>query len=184
MSSMKYIALLRGINVGGKNPVPMADLRACLEAAGLKNVQTYIQSGNVIFESDAKDETKLTNQVEQAIEEAFGFPVVVALFSQAEFEHIATHTPKNWLKNPEWKYNYLFLKKPTSAQDALAALGDQKTEIEYVIAGKGVLYQAMSIKLFGRTTASKMIGTPIYKQMTIRNENTVQKLLALLKTDV
>jgi uncharacterized protein (DUF1697 family) len=177
---MRYVALLRGINVGGKNKVPMADLKSCLESAGLKNVRTYIQSGNVIFESSKKDETKLTEQVEQAIEQRFGFPVVVALFSQPEFEAIAEHTPKDWLKNPEWKYNYLFLKKPTTSQDALEALGDQKTEIEYVKAGTGVLYQAMSIKLFGRTTASKMIGTPIYQQMTIRNHNTVQKILSLL----
>jgi uncharacterized protein (DUF1697 family) len=157
-------------------------LRTCLEKAGLENVQTYIQSGNVIFGSQAKDETKLTQDVEQAIEKAFGFPVVVALFSQPEFEAIAINIPKDWLENPEWKYNYLFLKKPTTAQEALKALGDQKTEIEYVQAGNGVLYQAMSIKLFGRTTASKMIGTPIYKQMTIRNHNTVQKLLGLLRT--
>jgi uncharacterized protein (DUF1697 family) len=177
---LRYVALLRGINVGGNNKVPMADLKACLEDSGLNNVQTYIQSGNVIFESDAKDETKLTADIEAAIEKTFGFPIVVAVFTTTEFKHIAQHTPKGWLKNPEWKYNYLFLKKPTTAQQALEALGDQKTEIEYVEAGKGVLYQAMSIKLFGRTTASKMIGTPIYKQMTIRNDNTVQKLVALL----
>jgi uncharacterized protein (DUF1697 family) len=181
---MKYVALLRGINVGGKNKVPMTDLKACLEVAGLNNVQTYIQSGNVIFESSTEDETKLTEQIEQAIEKAFGFPVLVALFSQSEFEYIAAHTPQYWLKNPEWKYNYLFLKKPTTGEQAIEALGDQKSEIELAVAGKGVVYQAMSIKLFGRTTASKMIGTPIYKQMTIRNDNTVQKLLELLQSDV
>ncbi len=180
---MKYVALLRGINVGGNNKVPMADLKACLEDAGLESVRTYIQSGNVILQSSEKDETKLTQKIERAIEKAFGFPVVVALFNHAEFEAIAQHVPKDWLKNPEWKYNYLFLKKPTTAQEALDALGEQKTEIEYVKAGNGVLYQAMSIKLFGRTTASKMIGTPIYKQMTIRNHNTVTKLAELLKLD-
>lgn len=180
---MKYVALLRGINVGGNNKVPMADLRDCLENVGLKNVRTYIQSGNVLFVSSEKGEAKLTTEMEQAIEKTFGFSVVVALFSQPEFEDIATNLPKDWLKNPEWKYNYLFLKKPTTAQEALDALGDQKTEIEYVKAGNGVLYQAMSIKLFGSTTASKMIGTPIYKRMTIRNHNTVQKLLELLIAD-
>jgi uncharacterized protein (DUF1697 family) len=181
---MRYVALLRGINVGGKNKVPMADLKTCLEESGLKAVRTYIQSGNVIFESGAKDETKLTRQIEQAIEKRFGFPVIVALFSQPEFEYIAAHTPKAWLKNPEWKYNYLFLKKPTTGKEALDAMGEQKKDIELAVAGKGVVYQAMSIKLFGRTTASKMIGTPIYKQMTIRNDNTVQKLLELLQSSV
>jgi uncharacterized protein (DUF1697 family) len=177
---MRYVALLRGINVGGNNKVPMADLKACLEATGLENVRTYIQSGNVIFDVKATDEVPLTAEIEQAIEKTFGFPVVVALFSQKEFEYIAEHTPKDWLKNSEWKYNYLFLKKPTTGKEAVAALGDQKKDIELAVAGKGVVYQAMSIKLFGRTTASKMIGSPIYKQMTIRNDNTVRKLIELL----
>lgn len=177
---MQYVALLRGINVGGKNKVLMADLRTCLVIIGFENVQTYIQSGNVLFETSEKDQLKITEQVEQAIEKTFGFPVVVALFSQTEFEYIAAHTPDNWLNNPEWKYNYLFLKKPSDAQAAVAAIGSQSNEIESAIAGQGVVYQAMNIKLFGRTTASKMIGTPIYKQMTIRNHNTVQKLMELL----
>lgn len=178
---MQYVALLRGINVGGNNKVPMAELKACLGKLGLENVRTYIQSGNVIFDILATDEVALTAEIEQAIEKTFGFPVVVALFSQSEFEYIAAHAPKDWLRNPEWKYNYLFLKKPVTGKEALEALGDQKKDIELAVAGKGVIYQAMSVKLFGRTTASKMIGTPIYKQMTIRNHNTVMKLIELLK---
>jgi uncharacterized protein (DUF1697 family) len=178
---MKYIALLRGINVGGNNKVPMADLRECLEKLGLKNVQTYIQSGNVIFESDEKDEAKLTHDIEQAIETHFGFPVVVALFGQPEFEYITTHTPKDWLKNSEHKYNYLFLKKPWSEAEVIAAIGPLKPELESATAGKGVIYQSMSVKFFGRTTGGKIAGKPVYKLMTIRNHNTVTKLLGLLR---
>lgn len=177
---MTYVALLRGINVGGNNKVPMADLRACLSNAGLHNVRTYIQSGNVIFESSETDETTLTKNIEVAIEQTFGFPVAVAVFTQAEFEHIATHTPANWLQNPAWKYNYLFVKKPTTANQALRAMGEVKPDIEFAQAGNGVIYQGISIQKFGRTTASRIIGTPIYKHMTIRNHNTVTKLLHLL----
>lgn len=180
---MRYVLLLRGINVGGNNRVPMADLRICLEGLGMNNVRTCIQSGNVVFDVDPTNEVKLTADIEQHIEKTFGFPVTVALFSQSEFEYIASHTPAGWLQNPEWKYNYLFLKKPTTGAQAVEALGDQKKDIELAVAGKGVVYQAMSIKLFGRTTASKMIGSPIYKQMTIRNDNTVQRLLTMLKSD-
>jgi uncharacterized protein (DUF1697 family) len=178
---MKYVALLRGINVGGNNKVPMADLRECLEKLGLKNVQTYIQSGNVLFESNEKDETKITGDIEQAIETHFGFPVVVALFSQPEFETIAENTPKDWLKNPEHKYNYLFLKKPWNEAEALNAIGPLKLELESATAGKGVIYQSMSVKFFGRTTGGKIAGKPVYKLMTIRNHNTVTKLLELLR---
>ncbi len=180
---MQYVALLRGINVGGNNKVPMADLRTCLQSIGAENVRTYIQSGNVVFTSNSRDETTLTAHVEQAIEKQFGFPIIVALFSQAEFEYIADHVPKRWLKNPEWKYNYLFLKKPTTAEDALQAMGELRADIEAAVPGHGVVYQGISIKFFGRTTAGKIISKPIYKQMTIRNHNTVRKLLDILHAD-
>lgn len=180
---MKYVALLRGINVGGNNKVPMADLRACLEKLGLKNVRTYIQSGNVIFESAEPDEVKLTRDIEQAIETYFGFPVVVALFSQPEFEYLATHTPKGWLQNPEHKYNYLLLKKPWDEAKVMEAIGELKPDLESAEPGKGVIYQSLSLKFFGRTTGGKIAGKPIYKLITIRNHNTVMKLLELLQAE-
>jgi len=180
---MKYVALLRGINVGGNNKVPMADLRDCLESLGLKNIRTYIQSGNVLFESSEKDENKLTRDIEQVIETHFGFPVVVALFSQPEFEYIAKHTPESWLKNPEHKYNYLFLKKPWNESEVMQAIGLLKPELESATVGKGVIYQSMSIKFFGRTAGGKIAGKPVYKLMTIRNHNTVTKLLELLREE-
>ena len=180
---MQYVALLRGINVGGKNKVPMAELRDCLTEAGLQKIRTYIQSGNVIFRSSRKDETKLTQEVERTIEKTFGFAVVVALFTQAELEYIAAHTPKDWLKDPERKYNYLFLKKPTDEQEALEAMGELKPDIESAEAGKGVIYQSLSLKMFGRTTGGKLASKPIYQTMTIRNHNTVQKILELLQQD-
>ncbi len=180
---MKYVALLRGINVGGNNKVPMASLRECLEKLGLDNVTTYIQSGNVLFESSEKDETKLTRDIEHAIETHFGFPVVVALFSQSEFEYIAEHTPKDWLQNPEHKYNYLFLKRPWNEAEVMQAIGPLGPDLESAEPGRGVIYQSMSIKFFGRTTGGKIAGKPVYKLMTIRNHNTVTKLLELLREE-
>ena len=180
---MKYIALLRGINVGGRNNVPMADLRACLENLGLRHVHTYIQSGNVLFQSDEPDELKLTRDIEQTIEKTFGFPVVVALFSQPEFEHIAAHTPPDWLQNPERKYNYLLLKKPWNEAEVVRAIGPLKPGLESVNPGKGVIYQSMSIKFFGRTTTGKLASNPIYQVMTIRSHNTITKLLELLRAE-
>lgn len=72
----RYVALLRGINVGGKNKVPMADLRDALGDAGYESVRTYIQSGNVVFAS-ARSRKGLEEEVEQVLEARFGFPIPV-----------------------------------------------------------------------------------------------------------
>ncbi|MBC7581713.1 DUF1697 domain-containing protein [Aeromicrobium sp.] len=181
---MQYVALLRGINVGGKNKLPMADLRACLENAGLYKVRTYIQSGNVIFESSQSDQSKLVNLIEAAILGNFSFPVLIASYSQPEFESIAKSAPKDWLKNPDFKYNYIFLRRPWHEMAVVEAIGELKPELESITAGNGVLYQAMSIKLFGRTTTGKMASKPIYQQMTIRNHTTVTKLVEMLHATI
>jgi uncharacterized protein (DUF1697 family) len=176
---MKYVALLRGINVGGNRKVPMAELKACLEKTGLENVKTYIQSGNVIFESDNSEET-LIEDIESAIEKSFGFEVPIVLMSKPQLEKVLQQTPSGWLENAEWKYNYLFFRRPYDMKQIVKDIGDLKPDVEAQSVGDGVVYQSMSIKKFGTTTAGKMIGKPVYKQMTIRNHNTVTKLLALM----
>lgn len=178
---MRYVALLRGINVGGKNMVRMAELKPCLEKVGLNGVRTYIQSGNILFESDETDKTKLVTLMEQAIIKEFGHEVPVVLLTHNELENIATSTPKGWMENPEFKYNYIFLKPPYDINKVVEAIGVLKPDIESVTVGEGVLYQSMSIKLFGRTTTGKLASNPIYKIMTFRNHNTVTKLLELSK---
>jgi uncharacterized protein (DUF1697 family) len=87
-----YIALLRGINVGGKHRVNMAELKRTLEEAGLQNVRTYIQSGNVLFESDG-EETQLRERLEQVIEKRFGFPVPVILRTSQELRAVVDGCP-------------------------------------------------------------------------------------------
>lgn len=177
---MKYVALLRGINVGGNNKIKMADLKVCLEKAGLNNVRTYIQSGNVLFESAELDKALLTTQFEQTISKTFKLTVPTVILSEPELRTIAKNTPAGWLENPEWKYNYVFLKPPYKMDQVLTDIGELKPDIEAMTAGEGILYQGMSIKLFGRTTTGKLAGKPVYKLMTIRNHNTVTKLIALL----
>ena len=177
---MTYIALLRGINVGGNNKIKMAELKVCLEKAGLQNVRTYIQSGNVLFESVEINKTALTNKFEQAVVDTFRLNVPTVILNEPEIRAIAKNTPANWLQNPEWKYNYVFLKPPYNIDEVVDAIGELKPDIEATTVGEGVLYQGMSIKLFGRTTTGKLAGKPVYKIMTIRNHKTVTKLLALL----
>ncbi|GGL60605.1 DUF1697 domain-containing protein [Sporolactobacillus putidus] len=98
-----YLALLRGINVGGKNKIKMADLRHVLESIGLNRVETYIQSGNVLFESDDEEDT-LRKKIENEIETIFGFPVVVVLRTAAELERVIRVCPfsEEEIKEAEW----------------------------------------------------------------------------------
>ncbi|MEF3303724.1 DUF1697 domain-containing protein [Paenibacillus sp. GYB003] len=87
-----HIALLRGINVGGKNKIKMADLREALGKLGLARVQTYIQSGNILFESD-EDEAALRERIERGIESSFGLPIKVVLRTSEELGKIAASRP-------------------------------------------------------------------------------------------
>jgi uncharacterized protein (DUF1697 family) len=176
-----YLALLRGINVGGNNMIKMAELKTCLEDAGFHNVRTYIQSGNVIFKAQDDDTAKLEKRMEEIIQERFGMQIRVAVFSKDEWSAILDNAPEKWGKEMDWKHNILVLLRPYTTDNAVAAIGELKPDIEMMIAGKGVLYQSASIKMVGRTTTGKLASNPIYKQMTIRNYNSATKLLALLQ---
>ncbi len=180
---MTYLALLRGINVGGKAMIKMADLKACFEAAGYSNVRTYIQSGNVIFETTETDKAQLKFDVEKAIQRSFKLPVQVAIFVANEWRAIVKAAPKTWGQDKSWKHNLLIMLEPVPMQNVTAAVGDLKPDIEAMTAGDGVLYQSMSLKLFGRTTTGKLASNPVYKKMTIRNYNTTLKLLELLEKE-
>jgi uncharacterized protein (DUF1697 family) len=88
-----YIALLRGINVGGHRKLPMADLRTLLEGLKFKNSSTYIQSGNVVFQSEEIDSILLESKLEQAIEKQFGFEVSVIVIELNQYKKTATDNP-------------------------------------------------------------------------------------------
>src|SRR4051794_3741801 len=88
-----WVALLRGINVGGRNRVPMAELRQIVEAAGCANISTYIASGNVVFEAATRGQSALARRLEQAIVDAFGVPARVVLRTPAELDDLVRSHP-------------------------------------------------------------------------------------------
>jgi uncharacterized protein (DUF1697 family) len=174
-----YLALLRGINVGGKSLIKMADLKTALERQGLQNVSTYIQSGNVFFTSMNTDKTQLAQLINKIIRDAFMHEVEVVIFTKPEWEMIISNAPEWWGHKSEWKHNLLVLLPPATAEKAIEAIGTLKPDIEAVEAGPGVVYQGISLELFGKTTSGKLASSPIYKKMTVRNYNTSTKLLTL-----
>lgn len=175
-----YVALLRGINVGGNTMLKMADLKLQLEKAGMQRVKTYINSGNIIFASDKKSD-ELTSIIEALIVKEFKLPVPAVVLSLNEYQKIIADLPSDWGVNTEWKYNLLFVLPGTKPEDIVAEIGEIKTDIETLVPGHKVVYQSVSFKDFGKSRFSRIVGKPAYKRMTVRNHRTGYKLLELME---
>jgi len=118
-----YVALLRGINVGGKNRILMADLVTCFESAGYKDVRTFIQSGNVVFRADEGERAELTQEIERLLAEAFGYNATIALRDREEMRSVIDAAPSGFGGEPDlFRYDVLFLIPPLTPDEALGAL--------------------------------------------------------------
>ncbi len=177
---MKYIALLRGINVGGNALIKMSELKQCFEALGLEKVGTYINSGNVLFNIQPTDTQKLADKIESAIEKTFKIPVRVVVIDEKSYKNMIENVPNGWGEKEGWKYNLLFLMPPYDIDEILTDIGELKPDIEIVKAGDGVIYQAVLFKSFGKATSGRLASRASYKKMTIRNWNTSRKLVELI----
>ena len=180
----QYLALLRGINVGGKNIIKMADLKASFEALGFSNVITYIQSGNVLFQSDEKDKALLTVQIEKELSKRFQFEAKVVVISQKELAAIIRNAPEGFGNDEEkFSYDVIFLKEPLTPKEAMKSVSVREG-VDTAHAGKLALYFSRLISRASQSHLTKIIGTPIYQNMTIRNWNTTTKLLKLMESTI
>lgn len=176
---MTYIALLRGINVGGNNIIKMADLRACFEKAGYANVVTYIQSGNVVFEAKQTPLATLEDDIERLLKKVFDYNGLVVVLSLHDLRQIVSKAPRGFGTKPDsYRYDVIFLKQPLSPAAAVLAIPTHPT-VDSISAGTKAVYFSREIKNASKSRLSKIAGYPIYKQLTIRNWNTTNKLLAL-----
>ncbi|HUF59298.1 MAG TPA: DUF1697 domain-containing protein [Actinomycetota bacterium] len=178
----RHVALLRGINVGGKNAIPMSALKACFEGASFANVATYIQSGNVVFDAPFSSQVELTRRIEGILRKAFGhYDARVVVRSRSQMRAVVDRAPKGFGTEPAtYRYNVVFLKPPLTAKTAIKDVST-KEGVDRMWAGTGVLYMS---RLESRATQSRLnrvASLPIYKNMTIRNWNTTTKLAGLLE---
>jgi uncharacterized protein (DUF1697 family) len=173
-----YVALLRGINVGGNSLIRMAELRDCVAELGHDDVRTYIASGNVLFRSQERRAATLDAQLERAIEARFGLPVRVVVRSASELVRIVERVPKRWRASPELRVSVWFLLRGTNAR-ALASRLTPQEGIDEVVTAPGALLWAVRRDALTRT-GIRLIGKPDYKQITSRNLNTTLKLAELL----
>lgn len=176
---MRYVALLRGINVGGKTLIKMAELKACVEELGLDQVTTYIASGNVLFESGEEDLVRLETKLERAIEERFGLPVKVVILDRGEYARIVEAIPEAWVGDANLRANVAFVRRGTDARQVAHDLQPDPA-IEQVKAVDGAILWATKRDALNRSVMRKLIGGATYKELTVRNLNTTLKLQELL----
>lgn len=178
---MKYAVLLRGINVGGKNKVPMADLKKCLEELGFLNVSTYIASGNVILESD-KPSDKIKALLEEAMPKKFKFDddvVKVLVLTRNQLQTVIDNKPEGFGEHSEkFHSDAIFLMGIDSA--SVMPLFNPREGVDKIWPGDGVIYSQRLSSQRTKSRLNKIIATPAYKSMTIRNWNTTTKLLQIL----
>lgn len=173
-----YICLLRGINVGGNNKLPMKELRSLLEALDLANVKTYIQSGNVVFQSERTDKAILSQEITAAIEKDHGFAPAILLLEQAELDAAMAANPFPQAVN-EPKSLHLFFLEPAPTEPDLSALDELKKDTEEFALINKVFY-LHAPEGIGRSKLADRFGRGWKVTITARNWRTVSKLKELV----
>jgi len=178
---MVYVSLLRGINVGGNNKINMKLLKQTFERLEMDSVVTYINSGNIIFKSrNALSRTEISQLVEEAILVDFGLKIKVVTRSMDDFEKVMNLLPESWKNDQEMKSDVMFLRDEMDDESVLDHLVF-KPEIDTVIYVEGAVLWSVDRKDETKSGMIKLVGSKVYKQMTIRNVNTTRKIYELMQ---
>jgi len=177
---MRYVALLRGINVGGANKLSMPDLKAAFEDAGMTEVTTYINSGNVLFSADDGDRQHLVETLQGAVRARGSVAADVQLRDLGELESIVGAIPDTWVNDDTMKCDVVFLQPDVDRPELIDELGPRPgiEDARYV---PGALIWRVDRKDATRSRLTKIVGTPLYSRVTVRNCNTTRKLLKLMR---
>ncbi len=180
MTDNLYVALLRGINVGGKNIIRMTDLRSWFEDAGFTEVLTYIQSGNVIFSSSENERIHITEKIERILSFRFGYSQSIVVLSHQQLEKIIKEAPAGFGNEPGmYRYDAVFLKHPLKSKEVIKNI-TLRDGVDKAWTGTDVLYFQRLISRASQSFLTRIISTPGYRNMTIRNWNTTTRLLNLM----
>ena len=177
---MTYVALLRGINVGGKNKLPMQDLIQIFSAAGCHDVRTYIQSGNVLFDMDAGLAPHLPNMVTARIQERFGYRVPLVLRTTSEIQGVIVHNPFVDAGSAEDMLHVLFLADQPSAE-SVAALDPDRSPPDAFIVQDREIYLRLPNGAARTKLTNAYFDAKLATISTGRNWRTVITLLALMQ---
>lgn len=173
---MKYVAFLRGINVGGKNKVKMETLREVCAMIGFENVKTYINSGNIIFETKKTDDKKLAEKLGEAIEKEFGLKIKVIVRTTKEIEEIVKNNPFEGQFENDKDLHVFFLDEEMPTEKAELLLSNTNENEQYFVRGQQIfclLKIGVSDSLMGKDYIAKKLKVA----STARNWRTVNKVL-------
>lgn len=177
----RFLALLRGINVGGKNVIRKQELKRCFEDLGFGSVRTYIQSGNILFRAGETRVKTLTRTIEKGLSERFSYTTQAVVLSYQQYAFSVAAASEDWGNDDKRQHNALFTLGDLQPEEVIPELPPLKAELETVTTGPGVIFWSASKKHLSRTTMMKLSALPVYKQLTVRNHNTVLKLRDLFK---
>ena len=181
MDSALYLALLRGLNVGGKNIIKMEELARLFEAEGFSAVKTYIQSGNVLFRSRADDAAAITRRIQKRLFEAAGIETPAALLTLDQMRRIVEKKPAGFgEEKSRYRYDVIFLIEPLDAKEALSQI-KKREGVDELWPGERAVYISRVIADLSKSAFSKITQSPIYQQITVRNWNTTEKVYALMR---
>lgn len=177
----RYIALLRGINISGKNKIAMSELKKCFAELGFAEIVTYLNSGNVIFSSAIEDKDVLSNKIQLMIRDRFHLEIPVFIILQEELAELLKNAPDWWGDdNREIYDNLIFLLPPLSYEEFYDEIGVPKAEYESVYHYKNVVFWSFSRNDYQKTNWwSKTAGSGVSGRITIRTANTVRKIAGM-----
>lgn len=175
-----FVALLRGVNVGGKNMLRMSSLKESFEKMGFGDVATYINSGNIIFSTQEGDARKLERGIEGMLSSEYELECKVVVRSLPEMADLVKSLPETWDGDGLWKYNVIFLRHSVDSEDILSGLNPE-SDVEELVYRPGTLLWSARISDMGRTSMHKLPSRKLFQEMTVRNTNTTKKLYELMK---
>jgi len=175
-----FVALLRGVNVGGKNMIRMSALKGSFEGMGFGDVATYINSGNIIFKTQEGDARKLERSIEGMLSGEYKLECKVVVRSLSEMADLIKGLPETWDGDGRWKYNVIFLRHSIDSENILCGLKPE-SDIEQIVYRPGTLLWSARISDLHRTGMHKLPSQKLFQEMTVRNTNTTRKLYELMK---
>jgi uncharacterized protein (DUF1697 family) len=180
-SNSIFVALLRGVNVGGKNMISMRSLKTSFEQLGFKDVSTYINSGNILFKSKESDARKLEKKIEQMLSKEYKLESKVVVKSYSEMANLMANLPKNWDGDKAYRFNVMFLRHTIDSTDIVNGLEPNQEIEEVVVYRPGALLWSSRLCDIGQTTMAKLSSKKSFQEVTVRNLNTTVKLYELMK---
>ena len=177
----RYIALLRGVNVGGKNKLPMAELQAILEGLGCAEVRTYLNSGNAAFSMDKCDEIALADSIQRSMRADLNLDVPVLVVDRDWLEDVLRDAPDWWGTGDKEVYdNLILLLPPATAGEIAGKFGEPTEGLERVCVREGAIFWSFDRKRYAKCNWWKRSASPgIGECITVRTANTVRKIVGM-----